>query len=78
MTTSEIKKYLIHRIEEIDDLALLEKLKSIIDNHGEANIKALSEEQKNETPISEQEIDQSLFLGFKVIDGDLSKWTNGK
>ena len=48
MTAIELKKLLIHRIEEIDDEAFLNAIKTILDSKSQSQTLNLSNEQRSE------------------------------
>ena len=78
MTTIELKKVLIHRISEINDISFLKAIKTILDSKTQTDIIALTNEQRNEIMESKKEIEQGLFIEHDMLIKDVSKWLNGK
>ncbi len=74
MTTVELKKMLIHRITEINDVSFLKAIKTILDSKTEAEIIALTPEQRNELVVSKKEIEQGLYIEQDILDKEVSKW----
>ncbi len=78
MTTIELKKVLIHRISEINDISFLKAIKTILDSKTQTDIIALTNEQRNEIMESKKEIEQGLFIEHDMLIKDVSKWLNAK
>ncbi len=78
MTTLELKKLLIHRITEINDLSFLKAVKTILDSKTETEILLLSPEQKREIMDSKNEIEKGLSFDQASIDNDVAKWVSAK
>ncbi len=54
MTTLELKKYLLHRISEINDMEFLNAIKTIVDLKAETEIIKITLEQNNEIESSNE------------------------
>ncbi|MBU4486085.1 MAG: hypothetical protein KKD38_04080 [Candidatus Delongbacteria bacterium] len=74
MTTLELKKILIHRIAEIDDLTFLKALKTILDSKTDTEYIALTAEQRNEIMESKKQIERGLFTEHKKLEKEVSGW----
>ena len=78
MTTFEIKKLLIHRIEEINDLSFLNAIKTILDSKVQTQILSLTPEQYLEINESKKEVEKGHFIEQSELEKDLAKWLNAK
>ncbi len=78
MTTVELKKMLIHRITEINDVSFLKAIKTILDSKTEAEIIALTPEQRNEIVASRKDVEQGLYIEQEILDKEVSKWLSAK
>ncbi len=74
MTTIELKKVLIHRITEINDISFLKALKTILDSKTDSEIISLTVEQRNEIIASRKELEQGLFIEHELLDKKISGW----
>lgn len=78
MTTLELKKLLIHRISEINDISFLEAIKTILESKTESEVLLLSPDQRNEIMESKKEIEKGLFIEQENLDKEISRWANVK
>lgn len=78
MTTIELKKVLIHRIAEINDISFLKAIKTILDSKIETEIITLTAEQRNEIIESKKEIEQGLYIEHELLDKKISKWLSAR
>ncbi len=78
MTTIELKKVLIHRINEINDVSFLTAIKTILDSKSGAKVIALTEEQRNEIIESRQEVKQGQYIEHELLDKKVSEWLSAK
>ena len=78
MTTLEIKKLLIHRIAEINDLSFLNAIKTILDSKAQNQVLSLTSEQRSEIIESKKEIEKGLFIDQIELDKEVSEWLNAK
>jgi hypothetical protein len=78
MTTIELKKALIHRINEINDISFLTAIKTILDSKSGAKVIALTEEQRNEIVESRKEVKQGHYIEHELRDKKVSEWLNTK
>jgi len=78
MTTVELKKMLIHRITEINDVSFLKAIKTILDSKTEAEIFSLTPEQRLELMQSRKEIEPGLYIEQELLDREVSKWLSAK
>jgi len=78
LTTIELKKLLIHRITEINDLPFLKAVKTILDSKTETETLLMSPEQKREIMDSKKEIEKGICFEQESIDNDVEIWVNAK
>ena len=78
MTTLELKKLLIHRIAEINDISFLKAVKTILESKTEPQVLLLSPDQRNEIMESKKEIEKGLFIEQENLDKEISRWANVK
>jgi len=78
MTTIELKKVLIHRIAEIDDVSFLNAIKTILDSKTQFKTITLTAEQRYEIEESRKEIEQGLFIEQIELDKEFDKWLSAR
>ena len=78
MTTIELKKVLIHRINEINDISFLKALKTILESKTETEVISLTTEQRNEIIESKKEIEQGLYIEHELLDKKVSTWLSAR
>lgn len=78
MTTIELKKVLIHRISEINDISYLKAIKTILDSKTETEVISLTAEQRYEIIESKKEIEDGLFIEQNLLDKKVLKWLSVK
>jgi len=78
MTTIELKKVLIHRITEINDISFLKALKTILESKTDTEVISLTVEQRNEIIASRKEIEQGLYIEHDLLDKKVSGWLSGR
>jgi len=78
MTTLQLKEILINRINEIDDLAFLNEIKSILDSKLKGRILKLSPEQFQEINESQMDIRNGHFIEQAELDKAIEKWISSK
>jgi len=76
MTAIELKKLLVHRIAEINDISFLKAIKIILDSKTETEVLVLSPEQRAEILKSKNEIEKGLFIDQEKLDKEISKWAS--
>jgi hypothetical protein len=76
MTAIELKKILVQRIAEINDISFLKAVKVILDSKTETEVLVLSPEQRDEILKSRNEIEKGLFIDQDKLDKEISKWAN--
>ncbi|GMQ24284.1 hypothetical protein Aoki45_09660 [Algoriphagus sp. oki45] len=74
MTTLDLKKHLIQRISEIEDMAFLEAIKTILDSKSEKL--HLTAEQRSEIKLSQDQINKGLFTSQEQLDEEFEKWAS--
>lgn len=78
MTAIELKKLLIHRIAEINDISFLNAIKTILDSKTQQKIMSLTQEQTFEINESKKEIKKGLFIEQMELEKDFDKWLNAR
>lgn len=78
MKAIELKKLLIHRIAEINDLSFLKAIKTILDSKTDQQILTLTDEQRDELTESKKEIEGGFFVEHEKLDKEFSKWLSAK
>lgn len=78
MTTIELKKHLIHRITEINDISFLEAVKTILDAKTEIAVLLLTPEQRREIMESKKEIEEGRFIEHESLDKEVAKWLSAR
>lgn len=78
MTTIELKKLLIHRITEINDISFLKAIKTILDAKTDTEVLALTPEQRMEIMESKKEIEQGLYINQENLNKEVAKWAGEK
>jgi hypothetical protein len=76
MTTIALKKLLINRIAEINDVSFLNAIKTILDT--KTQTLSLTPQQRNEIIESQKEIESGLFVDQVELDKEFNKWLSGK
>ena len=76
MTTIALKKLLINRIAEINDVSFLNAIKTILDT--KTQTLSLTSEQRFEIMESQKEIESGLFVEQVELDKEFNKWLSGK
>lgn len=74
MTAIELKKLLINRIVEINDVSFLNAIKTILDTKTQSQTISLTSEQLFEINESKSEIEQGLFIEQIELDKEFNKW----
>jgi uncharacterized protein YktA (UPF0223 family) len=74
MTKLELKKLLIQRITEINDISFLKAVKTILESKTENEVLILSPDQRNEIIASKKETEKGLFIEQENLDKEISKW----
>jgi hypothetical protein len=78
MTTIELKKVLIHRISEINDVSFLKAIKTILDSKTETEILSLTAEQRFEIIESKKEIENGQFIEQDLLNKKVTSWLNSR
>jgi hypothetical protein len=74
MSTLELKKSLMHRIAEINDVSFLKAIKTILDSKAKEKTMTLTPEQRFEIIESKKEIKNGLFINQLELDKDVNQW----
>ena len=78
MTTIELKKQLIHRISEIEDMNFLKALKTILDSKLNKGVLNLTAEQKDEIIESREDVKKVLVIDNALLDKEIKAWLNAR
>jgi hypothetical protein len=78
MTTLELKKILINRITEINDISFLNELNAILDSKDTIKKIQLTDEQKSEILASKQEISKGLVYDNCQVNEAFVEWLKEK
>ena len=78
MTTIELKRLLIHRITEINDVSFLKAVKTILDSKTDTEVLLLTPEQRREIIESKKEIEQGLFVENESLDIEIARWASAR
>jgi hypothetical protein len=74
MSTLELKKNLIQRIVEIDDVAFLKAIKKMLDSKSSSEVIAITPEIRNEIETSQKEIDKGLLISNEELEKEIEEW----
>jgi len=78
MTTTELKKQLIHRISEIEDANFLKALKTILDSKLNEKVLNLTAEQKDEIIESREDVKKGLVIDNALLDKEIKACLNAR
>lgn len=78
MRAIELKKMLITRIAEIDDVSLLKAIKTILDAKAQVKTLSLTPEQRMEIAESKMDIERGLHTDQAELDKEFDKWLSAK
>jgi hypothetical protein len=78
MTAIELKKLVLQRISEINDISFLSALNSILESKLHTKKISLSAEQLNEILLSKKEIEAGIFTEQHAMDKEFEKWLKEK
>ena len=78
MTTIELKKALVHRISEINDISFLKAIKTILDSKSDSEVLQLTPEQRFEILESQKEIEAGLYIENDQLEKEISEWLNAR
>lgn len=76
MTAIALKKYLVSRINLIDDDSVLDKIKKIVEK--EEKVYVLSDYQLDKLAKSRKQIEDGNFLTQDEMDKKVEEWLNEK
>lgn len=78
MTAIELKKALIKRIVEINDISFLNDINTFLDSKTHAGTMVLNSEQKGEIYKSKKQIEQGLFIDQIQVEKEFDAWLSAK
>jgi hypothetical protein len=78
MTAIELKKVLIHKIAEINDVSFLNAIKTILESKTHSNTISLTSEQRKEITDSKKEIEKGLYFEQAELENEFNKWINAR
>ena len=73
MTKLDLKNILIQKISEIEDIQFLEAIKTILDSKSDKIIE-LTDDQKSEILLSQNEVKEGLVIEQKKLDEKINRW----
>ena len=78
MTTIALKKLLINRISEINDVSFLNAIKTILETKTQTQTLSLTPQQRFEIIESQKEVESGLYVEQVELDKEFNKWLSGK
>ena len=78
MTSLELKKILIQRISEINDISFLEAIKTILDSKSESKILMIDDDLKKEIMASKKEVENGQYISLEEMDDKINSWASEK
>jgi hypothetical protein len=78
MTAIQLKRLLIHRITEIDDISFLNEMKIILDSKAQSQVLHLTPEQRMEIDESKKDVEKGLYIEQSELDNEVEKWLRAK
>ena len=78
MTTIALKKLLINRIAEINDVSFLNAIKTILETKTQTQTLSLTPQQRIEIIESQKEVESGLYVEQVELDKEFNKWLSGK
>ena len=78
MTVIQLKKLLVNRISEINDVSFLKAIKTILDSKTDADVLLLTDDQRKEIMQSKKEIQKGLYIEQAELDKKVAKWASAK
>jgi len=77
MTTLELKKILLHRISQIDDISILTTINNFVGSIS-TDILTLTDKQKVEITAARKEVEQGLTIGHEELENEIKEWLKRK
>lgn len=78
MTKIELKKIVLQRISEINDISFLNTLNKILENRANSKKFTLTSEQITEILLSKDQINSGFFIEQDTLDKSFEKWQKEK
>lgn len=78
MTAVQLKKVLISKISQIDDVEFLKAIKTILDSKSVYGTLMLSAEQKEEIAASRAAIERGEFIEHADLEKEIKAWLSEK
>ena len=76
MTTLEIKKQIIQKLQSIDDISFLEAVKKIIDTKAEEEVFYINEELEKKLVERDKHMDEGNTIENDDVFNETKKWLN--
>ena len=76
MSSADLKVQLINKIQETDDIALLEELSVLFELQEPDSIYELNEDQKKNIKTAQEQIKSNQFLTDDEANKDIDQWLN--
>jgi len=77
MKSLKLKRILIQRISEIEDISFLKAINTILDSRTKNETLTLTEGQRNEIIASKKDTDQGIFIEHADFDKEITEWLKG-
>ncbi len=74
MKSQKIKDHIISRLSDIEDINLLESIRSLIDSATVAGSIILTPENLTEIASSRRNIDKGIFIENKILNREVKTW----
>jgi predicted transcriptional regulator len=78
MTTVELKKFLMHRIAEINDKSFLTAIKTIIETKSGSTIYKTTAEQRKRIKEGKEQIARGESFTNEQVEEEIGKWLKEK
>ncbi|MEA3448352.1 MAG: hypothetical protein U9Q98_07890 [Bacteroidota bacterium] len=78
MSAIELKKLLIQRIAEIDDVSFLKAIKTILDTKKASKAIILTQEQREAINASKKDVEKGFIIEQAELDNEFDKWLSVK
>lgn len=78
MTSIELKKTVIQRILEINDISFLKAINTIVESKQADKVLSLNNQQRGEIILSQKEIRQGKIVEHEVLEKEFLEWLNEK
>lgn len=74
MSTLELKHTIVEYIAQIEDVAFLKALKTIIESKAATNVYKLSEYQKTRIELGREQLKNGQTISHELLQKEIDKW----